>query len=78
MLSVGLSSTALAALEKVEKTPASYYWQDYETYLTGFARVIQYTTSDKKIVAFREGEFANGSQSNFGRFVDSVTKSVMI
>lgn len=61
MLSVGLSSTALAALEKVENKPADFYWKDYETYLTGFARTIQYTTVGKKIVAFREGQFANGA-----------------
>lgn len=78
MLSVGLSSDALAALALVEKKPADYFWKDYESYLTGFARVIQYKTADKEIVVFREGEFANGVQTNFGRFVDNISKSVMI
>jgi hypothetical protein len=78
MLGVGLTSESLKALATIQASPSTLYWSDYESHLTGFARVIQFTTTDKKIVAFREGEFSRGKQTGFGRMVDTVLKANMI
>ena len=78
ILTIGLSTEALAELTKIAAAPTKYYWKDYEKYCTGYARIIQSRWSDKYIGAFREGYFAAGVQSKFGRVMDNISKSTMI